>query len=173
MSFMFSGIQQQMLLGSGKMAMSFTRRKRGFWSRYEKQSTCNRATISRNHPSLSHNRWWLEELGSPEIRIIISHISLLQIKGTGESLFRYKSEPFLIRIVTVNEKWVMYLNINRRRTVYRLSESPASSSKSELYSKKVFSGMWWTLQGIVLWEVLTSNQSIKPLSVALRLRSAL
>ena len=71
---------------------------------------------------------------------------------------RYKNGRFLPRIVTGNEKWVLYRNVKCRRTVGRVSEPPPSTSKPELHSKKVTS-VCWDIKGIIHWEILEPNQT--------------
>ncbi|GFV33471.1 hypothetical protein TNCV_2412291 [Trichonephila clavipes] len=47
-------------------------------------------------------------------------------------LSRYKNYPFLIRMVTEDEKWVMYRNVKHRRTMCCPSDLPASTN-AELF----------------------------------------
>ncbi|GFU62347.1 hypothetical protein TNCV_1447531 [Trichonephila clavipes] len=56
----------------------------------------------------------------------------------------------------------MYRNVKRRRTVYRSSDPPASTSKAELHLKMVLLSVWRDVQGIIHWEVLPTNLSTKP-----------
>jgi [histone H3]-lysine36 N-dimethyltransferase SETMAR len=84
-------------------------------------------------------------------------------------LSRWENEPFLRRIVTGDEKWVMYRNVKRRRTVCRPSDPPASTSKAELHPKKVLLSVWWDVEGIIHWEVLPPNQTINAAFYCLQL----
>ena len=70
------------------------------------------------------------------------------------------NDLFLTRIGTGDEKWVMYRNVKRRRTVCRLSDPLALTSKAELHPKKVLLRVWWDVQGIIHWKFLPLNQAI-------------
>ncbi|XP_055932781.1 histone-lysine N-methyltransferase SETMAR-like [Argiope bruennichi] len=64
-------------------------------------------------------------------------------------LSRYKNAIFLRRIVTGDEKWVMYCNLKRRSTVCRSSDPLALISKAEFPPKKMLLNVWWVVQGII------------------------
>ncbi|GFT39110.1 hypothetical protein TNCV_3686221 [Trichonephila clavipes] len=72
-------------------------------------------------------------------------------------LSRYKNDPFLTRIVT--EKRVMYRNLQRRRTVCRPSNPPASTSKAGFHRKMLLS-VCGNIGGIIPWKVLPLNQTV-------------
>ena len=75
-------------------------------------------------------------------------------------LSRNRREPFLDRMVTGDEKWVLYRNVKRRRTVCRVAEATPSTSTGGLHPAKVMLSVWWDVHGIIHWEVLAPNQSI-------------
>ncbi|GFW96925.1 transposable element Tcb2 transposase [Trichonephila clavipes] len=58
----------------------------------------------------------------------------------------YENDTFLTRIVTGDEKWVIYRNLKRLRTVCHPSDSPASTSKAEFHPKEVLLSVWWDVQ---------------------------
>jgi len=65
-------------------------------------------------------------------------------------LKRNEIEPFLKRIITGDEKWIVYDNINRKRSWSKRNEPAQTTSKAELHQKKI----------IVYFELLPRNQTI-------------
>ncbi|KAK2580003.1 hypothetical protein KPH14_010768 [Odynerus spinipes] len=69
-------------------------------------------------------------------------------------------DPFLKRIITGDEKWVVYNNINRKRSWSKHDESAQTISKAELHQKKIMLSIWWDYKGVVYFELLPSNRTI-------------
>ncbi|KAG6795545.1 Ammar1 transposase [Apis mellifera caucasica] len=72
---------------------------------------------------------------------------------------RNENDPFLKRLITGDEKWVVYNNIKRKRSWSRPRE-PAQTSKAGIHQKKVLLSVWWDYKGIVYFELLPLNQTI-------------
>ena len=51
-------------------------------------------------------------------------------------------DPFLKRIITGGKKWIVYNNINRKRTWSKHDESAQTISKAELHQKKIMPPIW-------------------------------
>ena len=77
--------------------------------------------------------------------------SLLKLNETG---------PFLKRIITGDEKWVVYDNLVLKRSWSKRDEPAQSTSKADIHQKKVVLSVWWDLKGIVYFELLPRNQTI-------------
>jgi len=75
-------------------------------------------------------------------------------------LKRNEIEPFLKRIITGDEKWIVYDNINRKRLWSKRNEPAQTTSKAELHQKKIMLSIWWDYKGIVYFELLPRNQTI-------------
>lgn len=75
-------------------------------------------------------------------------------------LKRNENEPFLKRIITGDEKWVVYNNITRKRSWSQPNEPPQTTSKPDIHQKKVLLSVWWDYKGIVYFELLPRNQTI-------------
>lgn len=75
-------------------------------------------------------------------------------------LKRNEIDPFLKRIVTGDEKWVMYSNTVRKRSWCKLKEPAQTTSKAELHPKKIMLSIWWDYKGVVYFELLPRNQTI-------------
>ena len=75
-------------------------------------------------------------------------------------LKRNASDPFLKRMVTGDEKWIVYNNISRKRSWSRQGERALTTSKGNIYQKKVLLSVWWDYKGVVYFELLPRNQTI-------------
>lgn len=75
-------------------------------------------------------------------------------------LNRDKTDPFLKRLVTGDEKWIVYNNIKRKRSWCRRNDQPQTTSKADIHAKKVMLSIWWDFKGVVFFELLPRNQTI-------------
>jgi [histone H3]-lysine36 N-dimethyltransferase SETMAR len=75
-------------------------------------------------------------------------------------LSRFKKENFLERIITSDEKWVLYINHRRKRQWLAPGKPAAPEVKGSLHPKKVMLCVWWDCRGIVYKELLDCNQTI-------------
>ena len=75
-------------------------------------------------------------------------------------LKRKKTDQFLKRIITSDEKWVDYDNVVRKILWSKRDEPAQSTSKADIHQKKVMLSVWWDFKGIVYFELLPRNQTI-------------
>lgn len=75
-------------------------------------------------------------------------------------LSRFKLDPFLNRLVTGDEKWVLYVNVRRKRQWLDPGQAPERDVKADLHQKKVMLCVWWDLQGVIYFELLDPNTTI-------------
>nr|KAF6281895.1 hypothetical protein mPipKuh1_010196 [Pipistrellus kuhlii] len=73
---------------------------------------------------------------------------------------RNENDPFLKRLITGDEKWVVYNNIKRKRSWSRPGEPTQATSKADIHQKKVLLSVWWDYKGIVYFELLPPNRTI-------------
>ena len=73
---------------------------------------------------------------------------------------RNENDPFLKRLITGDEKWVVYNNIERKRSWSRPREPARTISKAGIRRKKVLLPVWWDYKGIVYFELLPPNRTI-------------
>lgn len=75
-------------------------------------------------------------------------------------LLRNKNDPFLDRIVTCDEKWILY--DNRRRSAQWLDhdQAPQHFPKPNLHQKKVMVTVWWSAAGIIHHSFLNPGETI-------------
>lgn len=75
-------------------------------------------------------------------------------------LSRLKIDPFLDRLITGDEKWVLYVNNKRDKQWLNPNQTPLPTAKSGQHPKKVLLSVWWDIHGIVYWELLEKNRTI-------------
>lgn len=75
-------------------------------------------------------------------------------------LLRNNSDPFLNRILTCDEKWILYDNRKRSAQWLDKSEAPNHAPKPNLHQKKVMITVWWTMEGLVHMNFLKPGESI-------------
>jgi len=78
-----------------------------------------------------------------------------------ESLLnRNKSDPFLKRLVTGDEKWITYDNVTRKRSWSKRGAPAQTVPKPRLTARKVLLCVWWDWQGIIYYELLPYGQTL-------------
>ena len=88
-------------------------------------------------------------------KILLDHIS------TCDSLLkRNENVPFLKQIVMGNGKWILYNNVERKRSWGKQNEPPPTIPKAGLHPKKVMLYIWWDWKGVLYYELLPENQMI-------------
>lgn len=85
---------------------------------------------------------------------------LRRLEVSSALLLRNKNEPFLDRIVTCDEKWILY--DNRRRSAQWLDrhESPKQFPKPKLHQRKVLVTVWWSSTGLIHYSFLKCGETI-------------
>ena len=73
---------------------------------------------------------------------------------------RNENDPFLKQLITGDEKWVVYNNVNRKRSWSKPGEPAQTTSKADIHQKKVMLSVWWDYKGIVYFELLPPNRTI-------------
>jgi [histone H3]-lysine36 N-dimethyltransferase SETMAR len=75
-------------------------------------------------------------------------------------LARLELDPFIERIITGDEKWVLYVNVERRKQWLSSGQQPISYQKPGLHPKKILLCVWWDMKGILYFELLNMDQRI-------------
>ncbi|XP_043498446.1 histone-lysine N-methyltransferase SETMAR-like [Polistes fuscatus] len=75
-------------------------------------------------------------------------------------LQRHNTEAFFDRLITGDEKWVLYDYPKRKRQWLSLNEIPRSTAKPGLHPKKALLCVWWSIRGIVHFELLKPGQTV-------------
>lgn len=83
-----------------------------------------------------------------------------RIAACNELLKQFQNKQLLKRVVTGDEKWITYDNIQRKRSWKRRSEAPETVAKPGLTIRKVMLCCWWDCKGIIHYELLQPGQTI-------------
>ncbi|KAJ0182547.1 hypothetical protein K1T71_001916 [Dendrolimus kikuchii] len=75
-------------------------------------------------------------------------------------LNRHNNAGILNRIITCDEKWILYDNRKRSSQWLNPGEPAKSCPKLKLTQKKLLVSIWWTSAGIVHYRFLKSGQTI-------------
>lgn len=73
---------------------------------------------------------------------------------------RNKNDPFLDRIVTCDEKWILYDNRRRCSQWLGKGEQPKPFPKPNLHPKKVMVTVWWYTAGVIHYSFLNRGETI-------------
>jgi histone-lysine N-methyltransferase SETMAR len=71
-----------------------------------------------------------------------------------------KEAPFLMNLITGDEKWIVYKNVTRRRSWSHKDSEPTTVAKPSLTRFKVMLSVWWDWKGVVHYELLPRNETI-------------
>lgn len=75
-------------------------------------------------------------------------------------LLRQQTVPFLHRILTCDEKWILYDNMRRCGQWLDHDEAPKHFPKPPSHPKKVMVTIWWTASGVVHYSFLPKGETI-------------
>ena len=75
-------------------------------------------------------------------------------------LLRNKNDLFLDRVVTCDEKWVLYDNRQRPAKWLDADEAPRHFPKPELHQKKVMLTVWWSATGLIHYSFFNAGETI-------------
>lgn len=75
-------------------------------------------------------------------------------------LLRYQHDPFLDRIITCDEKWIIYDSPRRSGQWVDKDEPPGKVPKRDIHSKKVLVSVWWNMAGVIYYEFLKPGNTI-------------
>lgn len=74
-------------------------------------------------------------------------------------LGRLTKDLFLDRLVTGDEKLIVY-NVQRKQTLEQSNKLDQSVIKADLYPKKAMLSVWWDCNGVIFYELFSSDQTI-------------
>ena len=75
-------------------------------------------------------------------------------------LKRNEYDTFLKRIITADEKRIVYNNVSRKSLRSKYDEAPQTTSKADIHQKKIVLSVRWDWKGVVYIELLQRNQTI-------------
>ena len=62
--------------------------------------------------------------------------------------------------MTGDEKWILYNNVEQKRSWGKRNEPPPTKPKAGLHPKKLMLCIWWDWKGVLYYELLPENQTI-------------
>src|SRR3569832_1449412 len=71
-----------------------------------------------------------------------------------------RNDPFLERIVTCDEKWIMYDNIKRFGQWLDKDEPPRHFLMAKITQKKIMVTVWWSAAGVMHYKFLKPSETI-------------
>ena len=96
--------------------------------------------------------WVLHKLSKKKL---LDHIS------TCDSLLKHNGNLLLLKqIVMGDEKWILYNNVEWKRSWGKRNEPPPTTPKASLHPKKVILCIWWDWKGVLYYEFPPENQTI-------------
>ena len=101
---------------------------------------------------LKQGLWVPKELSTHHIQQRLSIAS--------PNLLRNKIELFIHRIITGEEKWILYVNVKNRKQWLSKGQAPQQVVKQGISASKVTLCIWWDSIGVIYWELFPSNHSI-------------
>lgn len=114
------------------------------------------ATVSRHLSSIGKvkklDQWVPHELNENQ--------KMRRFEICNSLLLRNEREPFLHRIVTCDEKWVLYDNRRRSAQWLDANEKPKQMPKAPLHPKKVMITVWWSMAGLIHYNFLNAGETI-------------
>ena len=75
-------------------------------------------------------------------------------------ILRNNNDPFLDRIVTCDEKWILYDNRRRSAQWLGCDQQPQHFPKPALHQKKVMVTVWWSAAGLIHHSFLNPGEAI-------------
>ena len=77
-----------------------------------------------------------------------------------ELMTSHRNYQWLHNLVTGDEKWVLYISYEYHRQWLSPGQTVAVTPKPDLHPKKVMLSVWWSVRGIIHWEILSDGCTI-------------
>ena len=90
----------------------------------------------------------------------LSEKNLDRISTCDSLLKRNRNVLFLKQTVMGDEKWILYNNVEWKRSWGKRNEPPTTTPKADLHPEKVMLCIWWDWKEVLYNELLPENQTI-------------
>ena len=100
------------------------------------------------------------ETGNMVLHVLTESNMRQRLTVCSSILTRHNQEPFLDRIVTDDEKWVLYINDLRKPQWVDKNQKPKSTPKLSIHPKKIMLCVWWNSSDIIHYELLPTNTTV-------------
>lgn len=111
----------------------------------------------------------VSRLGEWSPHPLTPHQLQARVKVCQHLLSSHRNFNWLDNLITGDEKWVLYVNIQRRRQWLKPDQQPAPTPKPPLHPQKRMISVWWNVDGVVYWELMPEKSTIN----AIKYRSQL
>lgn len=101
---------------------------------------------------LKLNIWVPHELTEKNLLDRVSVCSALEIRN--------RIEPFLDRLITGDEKWILYESAQRHKAYCMPGTSAPVIAKQKLTNRKAMLCVWWDRSGIIYYELLKYGETV-------------
>jgi histone-lysine N-methyltransferase SETMAR len=88
----------------------------------------------------------------------------------GELISFRRTFNWLDNLITGDEKWVLYINVKKKRHLLKPGQRPEPTPKAGLHPKKRMLCIWWSVRGVAYWELLPENTTITAASYCRQLQ---
>jgi len=75
-------------------------------------------------------------------------------------LSKFWKKDFLHKIITGDEKWILYDNLKRRKSSVDPGQSSTSTPKTNIHVKKVLLCTWWDWKHMLYYQLLQLGEAI-------------
>jgi len=75
-------------------------------------------------------------------------------------LSKFRKKDFLHKIITGDEKWILYDNPKRRKSGVDFGKSSTSTPKPNIHANKILLCIWWDWKGVLYYELLQPGETI-------------
>jgi len=72
----------------------------------------------------------------------------------------FQKKDFLHKIITGDEKWILYDNPKRKKSLIDRSQPSTSTPKPNIHAKNVLPCIWWNWKGVLYYDLLQSCETI-------------
>ncbi|GFX46202.1 histone-lysine N-methyltransferase SETMAR [Trichonephila clavipes] len=83
-----------------------------------------------------------------------------RVRMCSSHLIRHNVEPFFDKLITGDEKWILYENIKKKNSYCKPGTSSATVPKRSIHQRKVLLCLWWDRKGPVYYELLKQGKFI-------------
>jgi histone-lysine N-methyltransferase SETMAR len=72
----------------------------------------------------------------------------------------HRNFKWLDNLITGDEKWVLYVNVERKHQWLKPGQKPIPTPKAGLHPQKRMLCVWWDIEGVIYWELLPEKATI-------------
>ena len=117
---------------------------------------CSNTTVQ-THLSELGKTWkygvWIPHKLSP-------HQLQLSVNTCMALLTSHRNYQWLHKLITGDEKWVLYANHTRKRQWLGTGQTGIATPKNDLHPRKIMLSVWWGVKRITHWELLPNGCNI-------------